>query len=31
MINQYIKDVTSMLAVIFAVREQTFELHLAGE
>ena len=31
MMNQYIKDVSSTLALIFTVREQKFELHLAAE
>ena len=31
MINQYIKDVSSMLALTFAVREKKIELHLAAE
>ena len=31
MMNQYIKDVSSILALIFAVRENKNELHLAAE
>ena len=31
MMNQYIKDVSSMLALISTLREQKFELHLAAE
>ena len=31
MMNQYIKDVSSMLALIFAVQEKKSELHLAAE
>ena len=31
MMNHYSKDVSSMLALIFTVREQKFELHLAAE
>ena len=31
LMNQYIKDVSSMLALIFTVEEQKFELHLAPE
>ena len=31
MMNQYIKDVSSTLALIFTVREQKFEFHLAAE
>ena len=31
MMNQYIKDVSSMLGLILTVREQKFELHLAAE
>ena len=31
MMNQYIKNLSSLLALIFTVREQKFELHLAAE
>ena len=31
LMNQYIKDVSSMLALTFAVREQKYELYLCAE